>query len=65
VRAVRYSNFLATWVADVPAVILYAPNYTYVTSPNVNGVKAKKLVEPADRFYGIEDWTVKVKQVER
>jgi peptide/nickel transport system substrate-binding protein len=65
VRTARYSNFLSAWTAEVPAVVLYQPEYMYVTNPSVQGIVAKKLVDPSDRFYGVEDWTVKTRDIER
>ncbi len=63
VRVARYASFLAAWTADVPAVVLYNPSYVYAVNPNVEGVVAHKLVEPADRFYGVEHWTVQTRMV--
>jgi peptide/nickel transport system substrate-binding protein len=65
VRGVRYEQFLATWTADEPAVMLYQPEYLYVTRPQVLGVTARKLINPADRFYDVQNWTVNTRGVQR
>lgn len=58
VREVRLKSFLDTWAADAPAVMLYTPNYLYITQDDVRGVVAGDLVTAADRFYDIQNWTV-------
>ena len=65
IRANKYGTFLAAWVTDVPAVMLYSPHYIYAANASVQGISAKKLVDPADRFYGVEKWTVRTKSVPR
>ena len=44
--------------ADVPAVVLYAPFYTYVTREPAAGVTMPQadLLSPAQRFDTIENW---------
>lgn len=58
VRTVRLKSFLDTWLADAPAVMLYAPKYLYITQDDVRGIEEGKIVNAADRFYDIQDWTV-------
>lgn len=65
VRDVRLKSFLDTWSVDVPAVMLYTPKYLYVTQDKVRGPLDGQLVTPADRFYGVETWTVRSKLVRR
>lgn len=59
VRAGKYLAFQAAFQADNPAVILYSPAYIYAASDSVHGIINRRPVEPADRFWGIERWTVK------
>lgn len=61
VRAGKYKTFLQTFVDDEPGVMLYTDNYYYAVSDDVKGVKPGTLSVPADRFYGIENWTVRTK----
>jgi peptide/nickel transport system substrate-binding protein len=65
IRVGKYQAFLAAWAADVPAAVLYTPDYVYAVADNVQGIKVHELVEPADRFYGVERWTVRQKLVPR
>ena len=57
-RAFKYDSFLAAWTEDVPAVVLFQPYYVYGVSKDVRGPVGHTLGEPADRFYGVERWTV-------
>ncbi len=65
IRAARYKQFLATWTNDLPAVVLYEPGYLYSTSPNVQGIVARRLGDPSDRFYGVEKWTINTRPLQR
>lgn len=64
-RAAKYKAFAAAWVSDNPAVMLYSPNYLYGLDDSVLGAKVKRVVEPSDRLYGIDNWTVKQRLVDR
>jgi peptide/nickel transport system substrate-binding protein len=59
VRAAKYNAFLKAWDADNPAVILYEPSYTYGTSDTAIGPAAHAIVTPDDRFYNVQNWTVR------
>jgi peptide/nickel transport system substrate-binding protein len=58
VREGKYDAFLKAWNADEPSAVLYESGYTYATRDTVDGITAHRLVTPADRFYGVEHWTV-------
>jgi peptide/nickel transport system substrate-binding protein len=57
-KQVRYSGFLQAWSKDLPAIILYTPFYNYALSDEVHGFSAKKITEPSDRFYNIQNWYI-------
>ncbi|HEY2003972.1 MAG TPA: ABC transporter substrate-binding protein [Candidatus Saccharimonadia bacterium] len=59
VRQGKYEEFLKAWDADAPAAVLYESAYVYAASSDVSGIMAHRLVAPADRFYGVERWTVR------
>jgi peptide/nickel transport system substrate-binding protein len=58
-RTEKYHEFLAAWDADAPAAVLYQVGYTYATSDTVQGILAKHLITPSDRFYDVQRWTVR------
>ncbi|HEY6737173.1 MAG TPA: peptide ABC transporter substrate-binding protein [Candidatus Saccharimonadia bacterium] len=58
VRQGKYDAFLKAWNTDAPAAVLYQQGYVYATRDTATGIKAHRLVSPADRFYDIQRWTV-------
>lgn len=48
---------------DAPAVFLYNPDYFYLTSSEVKGIKAKMIIDPSKRFAGAENWYLKETRV--
>jgi len=65
VRAAKYDAFLKAWDADQPAAVLYEPVYLYAQDQAVMGQSLQKLINPSDRFYHIEQWTVLQRRVQR
>jgi ABC-type transport system substrate-binding protein len=49
-------------VQDIPAIFLFSPQYYYFSSPDIEGVTSKKLVDPSKRFVDIENWYIKTKR---
>jgi peptide/nickel transport system substrate-binding protein len=58
-RNVKYNSFLKAWDGDEPAAVLYEPVYLYAQDEAVAGLAVHKLVTPSDRFYMVQDWTVR------
>jgi peptide/nickel transport system substrate-binding protein len=54
----KYSAFVAQWVKDVPAVVLYSPLYYYAQSNVVHGFRLQQVTEPSDRFYDVQKWFI-------
>jgi peptide/nickel transport system substrate-binding protein len=54
-----YAHFQSLLIADMPAVFMYSPTYTYVLGNNVHGFKVERITHPADRFSNITDWYIK------
>ncbi|MDP2909778.1 MAG: hypothetical protein Q8N69_01760, partial [bacterium] len=50
-------------VDDIPAIFLYSPKYTYLSSDLIKGISDKKSVNTSKRFIGIEDWYIKIKRI--
>lgn len=65
IRAGKYQVFAATWNEDTPAIMLYTPDYLYGVAAGAHGPTSAKLVEPADRFYNVHEWTVKTTTTRR
>ncbi len=63
-RNAKYKQFIKQWLEDAPAIALYQPAVQYVTSDDVNTVKpGLSLVSNADRYAGVQHWTVAKDQV--
>ena len=63
-RASKYHDFQAAWIADLPAVALYRPRFSYYELANVRGPRGTALVSPLDRFRDVHLWTVLTTRVE-
>lgn len=61
-RVAKYQKFQEIISADLPAIFLYSPTYTYVQSKKNKGFSGTMIIEPADRFSGIADWYIKTKK---
>ncbi|MDP3836589.1 MAG: peptide ABC transporter substrate-binding protein [bacterium] len=61
-RLEKYTKIQETITADIPAVFLYSPDYTYVQAKRVRGFSGTAVSEPYDRFAGIADWYLKTKK---
>ncbi|MBU4298793.1 peptidoglycan-binding protein [Patescibacteria group bacterium] len=62
-RAQKYEDFQDVLLEDAPAVFLYNPDYIYLSSKKVNGIREGLITDPSKRFAGIEDWYIKTKRV--
>lgn len=55
-----------TIAADVPAIFLYSPHYTYIASPRLGGLDSNTAIATGDdRFVNVANWYVKTKRVFR
>lgn len=55
-RMQYYKDFADILKEDVPAVFVYSPNFTYIVSPEIRGVKINTITLPADRWDGVFNW---------
>jgi len=54
-----YKQLQTQLLKDKPALFLYMPTYTYVTTDEVYGLKFEKINYPYERFLHIRDWYLK------
>ncbi len=59
----KYAQFQDEIKKDMPAVFLYSPNFIYVISKNLKGLKMDHITSPTDRFSNIHSWYVKTDSV--
>jgi peptide/nickel transport system substrate-binding protein len=60
-RTRRYRNFQVRFAAELPALPLYYPVYSYAIDGSVRGVSVGPLYDPADRFNTILNWYLKTR----
>lgn len=58
-RLATYKKFQELVTADVPAIFLYVPSYSYVQTKKIKGFDGTNIIEAADRFASINNWYLK------
>jgi len=57
-----YQEFQDILIAELPAIFLYSPTYTYPVNKKVQGINQTSITTPADRFNDISNWYIKTKR---
>lgn len=57
-RVIFYREFQQAFIERAIAIPLYYPLFTYVTSPQVNGIQLGIISRPSDRFMTLRNWTI-------
>ncbi|MEA2715013.1 MAG: peptide/nickel transport system substrate-binding protein [Candidatus Parcubacteria bacterium] len=55
-RLAKYKQFSSLIAADIPAVFLYVPDFTYAVPKAMHNVELGAVVVPSDRFNSLADW---------
>lgn len=64
IRAKNLQDLQELLIEDAPAVFLCSPDYIYLVSKEIKGIKTQKLIaDPSKRFSGIENWYIKTRRV--
>lgn len=58
-RAKLYQKFQNILADELPAIFLYSPTYVMSISKDIHGVEITNLVNPSDRFGGLNNWYTK------
>ncbi|MFH0840964.1 MAG: ABC transporter substrate-binding protein [bacterium] len=58
-RKANYTEFQKKLTADLPAIFLYSPKYTYVQIKKIKGFETNTIVNQEDRFANINTWYLK------
>lgn len=61
-RSQKYIDFQNIIAAELPAIFLYSPTYTYVLDKKIKGFDVTHISMPAQRFNNIEEWYIKEKK---
>ena len=62
-RALRYQDLAKEFNNDIPALLIYSPEYIYVTTPNLNNVSFDSITIPSDRFAQVYTWSANIDKV--
>ncbi|MEK7653199.1 MAG: peptide ABC transporter substrate-binding protein [Patescibacteria group bacterium] len=61
-RKKNYLEFQKIVAAELPAIFLYNPTYTYPQNKAIGGFDLISISAPADRFANINEWYIKTKR---
>ena len=59
----KLNAFQDILLEDSPAIFLYYPSFSYSVAKDIQGITAKKITVPSERFIGIENWFIKTKRI--
>ncbi len=59
-RKEKYQEFQKIINEDFPVIFLYFPSYNYIQSKKIKGFDYPNILNPADRFNGLNNWYIKV-----
>ena len=62
-RKKNLEEFQGLIIEDAPAIFLYNPDYQYLVSKEIKGIKEGIIVDTSKRFSEIENWYIKTKRV--
>ncbi len=62
-RDMPYKDFVEEFNKDLPALLIYSPQYTYATSNKLNNININTLINPSDRFASIYKWYADIDHV--
>ena len=60
-RAGKYVEFQRLFSDELPALILYRPDYHYVVGKKLRGLTTSWVVSPRDRFNQVTSWYTRIK----
>ena len=55
-REEKLEKFQDLLIEDAPSIFLYSPDYIYLVSKEIQGIKKRVIVDPSKRFSGVEEW---------
>ena len=61
--AEKYISLRSEFSSNLPAVLIYSPEYIYVVSNNINGLSLDNIINPSDRFASIYLWSANKEKV--
>jgi len=62
-RKESLEKFQDLFLEDLPALLLYGPDYLYLVSKEIKGIETQTIIDPSKRLSNITDWYIKTKRV--
>lgn len=62
-RINKYNDLEKEFKTNIPAILIYSPNYLYITSPKLNNISFENITVPSDRFSSIYQWSADTDKV--
>ncbi len=62
-RQDKYEDLWSEFNSNIPAVLIYSPEYLYLTNHNLNNIKIENITIPSDRFSSVYLWAADTDKV--
>jgi peptide/nickel transport system substrate-binding protein len=62
-RQDKYKDLWTEFNINIPAVLIYSPEYLYLTNHNLNNIKIENITIPSDRFSSVYLWAADTDKV--
>jgi peptide/nickel transport system substrate-binding protein len=62
-RVDKYKSLKEEFNINIPAILIYSPEYLYATSPRLNNTTFTNITVPADRFSLVYEWSADTDRV--
>lgn len=62
-RVSKYKNLANEFNTNIPAILIYSPEYLYVTSSHLNNIPLLNITIPSDRFSSVYTWSTDTDRV--
>lgn len=62
-RVSKYKDLANEFNTNIPAILIYSPEYLYVTSPHLNNIPLFNITIPSDRFSSVYTWSTDTDKV--
>lgn len=56
-RINKYEDLAKEFNINIPAILIYSPEYLYITSPRLNNISLLNITIPSDRFLSVYTWS--------
>lgn len=62
-RISKYEELAKEFSVNIPAILIYSPEYLYITSPHLNNISPLNITVPSDRFSSVYTWSTDTDKV--